>query len=314
MGIVVDLANSDAHFEAPTILTSSDLGFNQFVYDMPSWAVSFAIKFDPDPNKGIGGAPQDSELWEIGIVQNLLFERILFEYSGVPVFSTEFTAPTVDILDNSFDRPFYSSPELGPNRRKTRAVTHIWYSSQGYGELLDPSSTSGVRVNNMPNLLDMWDQPSGGVLLRRNGSLLNRVEKVLCFQTWLVARKKGLFSLPAGSSQIKALRDAFIPALLRPAVQSTIVLAHVPAFTLTFWLTITGPGKGFVPTPTFDYGVYGENGFLPKKRINHAFQTIMGPLPSVSANLGDGGRFPITIGRASAEQARNWLSVNGLAA
>jgi hypothetical protein len=314
MGIVVDLAKSDAHFEAPKILGPSAFGFRKFAFDMPSWLTSFAIKFDPDPNKGIGGAPQDSELWEIGIVQNLLFERHSYEYAGIPVLRKEFTTPTVDMVDNSFDRPFYSSPEFDTNRRTTRAVAHIWYSSQGYGELLDPSSSSGVLANNNPGLLDMWDQPSGGVLLRRNGSLLSRVEKVLCFQAWLVARRKGPFSRPHGSAQIQTLREAFIPAILRPYGQSTIVLAHVPAFTLTFWFTITGPGTGKDLTPTFRYGVYGENGFFPRRPINRTFESIMGPLPSVRPNLGDGGRMPITVGSASAEQARNWLNVNGLAA
>jgi hypothetical protein len=309
MGITVDLTKSFARFEAPLILTRNDFGFNNFGYNMPSWEISFAINFNPDPNKGIGGAPQDAELWEIGIVQNLLFERMLYEYTDTPAFRAEFKRSRVDIVDNSFDRPFYSSPDVGSGRRKIRPVAHIWYSSQGYGEVLDPSNSSGVQTNNQPDSLNMWDQPSGGVLLRRDGSLLKRIEKVLSFQAWLVVRKKGPFSLSPGLAQVQALRDSLIPALMRPFVESTVVLAQVPAFTLTFWLTIIDP-PALGKDPTFDYGVYGEDGFLPKKPINHKFKSILGPLPSADPKLG--GNVPVMIGPPAAEQARTWLSANSL--
>jgi hypothetical protein len=182
MGIVVDLAKSDAKFDDPLVIASADLTFgNPLNYDMASWVASFGIGFDPDPNQGLGGAPQDSELWDIGIVQNLLYERLLFEYSGLPVLQKEFTTATVDRLENNLDSPFYSTPVFDSTRRKSRAVAHIWYTSQGYGELLDPSSGSGVRTNNKPDLLDMYDQPGAGVSQLRGNSLLIRVEKVLCF-------------------------------------------------------------------------------------------------------------------------------------
>ena len=312
MGIVVDLAKSDAKFDDPLAIVGADLvmGF-PLNYDMPSWVASFGIGFDPDPNQGIGGTPQDSKLWDIGIVQNLLYERLLFEYAGMPVLQKEFTTVTVDRLENNLDSPFYSSPVFDSTRRKTRAVAHIWYSSQGYGELLDPSSSSGVRTNNKPDLLDMYDQPGAGVSQLRAGSLLMRVEKVLCFQIWLVARKFGMFSLPPKLGPIQALRGALAPALLGASAQSMIVLAHIPAFTLRFWYTVTGPPTMLGGSPQFTYGVYGENGFSPKKPIDHRI-TSLGPLPSVSPMLGDGGRIPVVTGPASIVQARNWLNANGL--
>jgi hypothetical protein len=313
MGIVVDLAKSDAKFDDPLAIVDADLVMGQPLnYDMQSWVASFGIRFDPDPNQGTGGAPQDSELWDIGIVQNLLYERLLFEYARLPVLETEFTTATVDRLENDFDSPFYSAPVFDSTRFQTRAVAHIWYSSQGYGELLDPSSSSGVRTNNKPDLLDMFDQPGAGVSQQRNGSLLIRVEKVLCFQIWLVARKFGMFSHPPKLGPIQALRAAFAPVLQPASSQNTIVLAHVPAFTLRFWYNVTGPPTGGLGAgPQFAYGVYGENGFLPKKPMNHRI-TGLGSRPSVIPMLGDGGRRPVMTGPASIVQARNWLNKNGL--
>lgn len=217
MGIVVDLDRSNIVFKEPNALDQrTTIGQNTVDYQLYSFAIQFGIKFDPDPKIGLGGAPTDPELYRIGIVQNVLHERLFFQYEKQDerskrtvkrVFEKTSDHPAVDIVENTFDRPFYSTPSFDSNKRKTRPVSTIWYTPQGYGELLNPYSKSGVAIDNRPDTLDMWDQPGGGAFFTLpDGAMLMRMEKVLGFQAWLVVKQ--------------ALK-------IDP-------LAHVPAFSLMF--------------------------------------------------------------------------------
>jgi hypothetical protein len=308
MGVVVDIVKSKLEFEDPQLLDKRTAlaGQNFVSYEFFSFKIQFGISFDPDSAKGLGGAPNEAEIWKIGIVQNLLFERYLFEFADGATFRNEFTSPILDFKDSSFDPPFYGSPDL---RYKTRPAANIWYTSQGYGELLDPSSPTGVATNNRPEILNTLDQPQNSVVYRRQGSIIRRIEETNTFQAWLVAKKIGPFSSP-----LTTVRDAFIPSVIRHdmKIETTRVLAHIPAFTLKFWfetdLRNFRPQSSF-DTPTFQYGVFVENG-ISKSPVNH-ITGIRSP-PVQFAMTGDGGRLPILSGPAAVGRSNIWMRSNGL--
>ena len=311
MGVVVDIAKSKIEFEDPQLLDQrTGLVGKSVSYEFFTFKIQFGITFDPDPAKGLGGAPKEAEIWKIGIVQNLLFERYLFAFEDGSTFRKEFTSPTLDFKGTSFDRPFYGSPDLGASGRfNTRPVANIWYTSQGYGELLNPSSPTGVATNNMPEILNTWDQPQNYVVSKRQGSIIRRIEETNTFQAWLVAKKTGPFSSP-----ITALRDAFVPQIIRRDMQidTTKVLAHIPAFTMKFWLETDL--RNFKPdgfnAPTFQYGAFVENG-ISKSAPDHRIAGVR----SETARLalpGDGGRPPILFGPMAAGRSDTWMRSNGL--
>jgi hypothetical protein len=229
-------------------------------------------------------------------VHNVLHERLFFQYEKEDerskrtvkrVFERVSDHPAVDIVENTFDRPFYSTPSFDSNKRKTRPVSTIWYTAQGYGELLNPYSKSGVAIDNRPDALDMWDQPGGGAFFTLpDGAMLMRMEKVLGFQAWLVVKQ--------------ALKIE--------------VLAHIPAFSLMFWFeTIT---KGFRPknsfdTPPFKYGIYMEDGFVSSRKLDYKNEGI-GSVSKMRAVAGKGARNPVVTGPAASEGALQWLAANNL--
>jgi len=287
MGLVVDMTRSGIDFSDPLLLTDYNMDgiHNVFDYELFSFGIKFGIAFDPDPKKGIGGSPNDAELWRVGIVQNILYERLTFEYENTPVFEAEFKSPAVDVVPGTFDSPFYAGPVFGKNTRNTRPVSNMWYTSQGYGELLNPYNASGVQTNNKPELLDMWDEPQGGAYVRhpKSGGVLRRMEKIVSFQTWLVAR-----------------------------TPNTVVLAHVPAFSLMFWLKTDAKFKPKLSfdTPKFEYGMYGKKGVFSAK-IDYGIKKI-GPSPDVRVALGNGGRNPLMLGPPGLERVTKWLAQSGL--
>src|SRR6266446_6115054 len=153
MGIVVDLKRSSITFGNPLLLAQvSTFGRDDLVFPMHSFEVTFGISFDPDPRKGIGGAPAEPELWKIGIVQNQVWARSVWEYDGDEKYVIQFYDPAVDVLEEAhLSKPFYGDPDLdSSNRRPQRPYSVLWYTSQGYGELLSPISASGVNTNNKP--------------------------------------------------------------------------------------------------------------------------------------------------------------------
>jgi hypothetical protein len=241
-----------------------------------------------------------------------IIRRLRFEYENNHIFAKEFNFPAVDIVESTFDRPFYSSPVFGNNALNTRPVSHIWYTSQGYGELLNPNNPSGVQTNNKPDSFSMWDQPGGGASFRLpDFSAVKRVEKIIAFQTWLVAIKTGLFS---SSPELSHVRDAFFPKLFRESPSSVSMLAHIPPFSLMFWLETDlahfQPKNSF-DTPSFSWGVYGINGYIPGRRIDRSIREL-GPSRTIRPKLGDGGRWPVLSGPTAKERADQFLSSNGL--
>src|SRR6516164_5616864 len=108
MGIVVEFDRSKATFEGPA---PGDIGITDnrrgFGYDMYSFDIQFGIKFDPDSNIGLGGNPPSEQSWRIGIIQNVLQERLFFEYEELTAnpskktFEKVFQLAETDVVANA---------------------------------------------------------------------------------------------------------------------------------------------------------------------------------------------------------------------
>jgi hypothetical protein len=291
MGIVVDLKRSKIAFGDPLLLDPvTTFGRDIIEFPLHPFEISFGVSFDPDPKKGVGGAPADAELWKIGIVQNELWGRSVWEYDGDEKYAILVHDPAVDVLDEALlSKPFYADPYLGSDRRQQRPYSVLWYTSQGYGELLSPNSASGVNTNNKPETFNMFDQPTGIAFNRspKKGSWISRIERKLVFQAWLVAQT--------------------------PNKKDAIVLAHVPPFALCFWFETDL--KNFHPSysfdyPKFDYGMYVEKGVSPAP-VNRTVKGI-GPTPDLNVALGNGGTNPYLKGLTANERNRKLLREKGM--
>jgi hypothetical protein len=284
MGIVVDLNRSGIKFDdkSMTILDRRGLAsFTDMTYEFFPFEVTFGISFDPDPKNGIGAAPKEPELWRIGIVQNELWSRSVEEYYGGDKYVIEFHDSAPDCTPET--KPFYAEPQVGsgkqPGFMEMRPYSDIWYTAQGYGELLSPIDPIGVNTNNKPDSLNIKDRPSGVAFSRsrKTNTWLKRIEQKSIFQSWLVAKTE---NNPDG-----------------------IVLAHVPPFAFCFWLETNL--KNYHPTysyeyPPFDYGVYAESGFSPAA-VNRKI-SLIGATPDLKVALGDGGRKPSMKGITANER------------
>jgi hypothetical protein len=139
MGIVANLDQSKATFASPA---PGDIGVTDdssaFGFDMYSFDIQFGIKFDPDPNIGLGGSPPSEQSWQIGIIQNVLQERLFFEYQELTANPSTKTFTRVfqfenDIVEHAKSSPFYDDQktQLGGSAVR-RPSGDIIYSSKGY--------------------------------------------------------------------------------------------------------------------------------------------------------------------------------------
>ena len=280
MGIVVDLQRSGINFKDPVILPDPmDVIHNQLVLEMHAFEAKFGIAFDPDPKIGVGGAPADEDLWRVGIIQNVVYEKLHYEYVGKSPFDVEFKDAVVDSCDKGTYFPFVCDPDFQPPVE--RPVADIWYTSQGYGELLNPYNASGVATTNKPDSFNTSDQPNLVTKLRlTTRSIIKRAEKMTSFQLWLVARTP----------------------------RATHVLAHIPPFTLVYWLETTSALKSDLSTetPSYKYEYYGENGIVKKVRPSGS------GTPSIRASLGVGVKSPVMTGIRANKRIRDWANSKGL--
>jgi hypothetical protein len=297
MGIVADINRSEIKFSDPGVPYGAlDPIHRQVTYDMQNFTIAFGVSFDPDPKKGIGGAPADPDLWRIGIVQNVLFHHLHVEYENKNVFEKVWRDPVLDFKVGTIDKPFFGDAELTADRLKQRTVADVWVTPQGYGELLNPYNKSGVATNNLPDSFNLWDEPAGGANLRfKDGSMIKRLEKVVSFQTWLVAKTK-----VDNNGRI---------------ADRVEVLAHIPVFSLAFWLETTPAPKKKIATsldvPPYDWAMFGKNGFLDPKKMDRK-KTGFGDSPDVKPALGNGGKMPVLFGMSGNERANAYLTDNDL--
>jgi hypothetical protein len=241
MGIVVDLSRSKVTFKEGLLFSNLNPIKNFFSYEMHSFAIEFGIAFDPDPAKGFGGATKNPDDWRIGIVQNVLYEGISFVFHGGKPLVFENHGSRVDMVDGAKFFPFYANPNP-KGAPPTQPVADTTITPGGFGQVHS-------RIDKKPEVLNSWDQPSGGGVYKQ-GSIIQRYEKTVSFQAWLVARKPGLFSrLVHGGDHI---------------------LAHIPAFSLSFWFETDlshYKHSQWPDPPDYKWGAYGEAGYFPNKKV-----------------------------------------------
>ena len=287
MGIVADIPNTTVNFKNPKkgipMLPISNL----FLCVQHAFDMTFAFKFDSNPKKGVGGSPQLRDLWQIGIVQNVLFEMYNFEYDDGSTFKVEFKDAAVD-SGAAIYPPFYGDPayipacKIDPILKCDRyipimvPVSDVWITKTGYTDFPDPWTNA---TDNRPTSLDMIDEPFFGARLRlKNGALISRAESITAFQTWLVAQRG----------------------------QQTEVLATVPPFSLVFWLqTQPSPGLLSIGTPPHSFAFYGENGISRKVKAS-------GGVANITPRAGNGGRTPVLTGETANDRANKWIKSVGL--
>jgi hypothetical protein len=296
------------------------IGFDQnsnFTYKMHSFEIEYGVKFDKDPENGLGGSPTTEESWRLGIIQNVLFQRFLFVYEDQAhkrprqVFERQFPLPDIDTIPGSTNFPFYGDQKVEPGKPITRPGTEITYSSNGYRE----ATSKGSTFDNSPNRFNMWDQPEGSAPLMKDNEAftLRTLERLIILQSWLVAIKTGEFHGPSPS--LDKVRELVIPKVLRDAGMRAVPIASFPAFGSIFFAEMdlahfnhNYAGK----TPDFRWGLSGFTGFFPATRIDHKLSK-KGPLPTSTALLGSGGRVPVTTGVAGAiKPDEAWLNSLGL--
>jgi hypothetical protein len=284
MGITVDLERSGIKFEDPLFLTSDAINgiTNQVEYSLHSFSVEFGLKFVANPK--IGFAPAKAGEFRIGIIQNAIYEELLYEYEDGSKFPYKSDKLTIDAVAGSKGMPFYEDTVVSPNRMTVKAYADVLITPDGYGEL--PNPRSGGSLTNAPDLLNSWDQPGAPPPARYNGAWIKGIEKILSFQIWL------------------AVQDG----------QNFTTLAYIPPFTLAFWLETKKPKPGkprySFSSPDFDYGVYGVNGYKTHT-INHTIKKI-GSSPSIEPASGDGHRAPMTSGPLGGDLTNQALQKMGL--
>lgn len=283
MGIIADIEATEVSFTNPKNSDPMDAINNRFSCVQHAFEMTFALKFDA--NKGIGPVRGGTEDWQIGIVQNALFQRYSFEYEGGLRFTKEFPGAAVD-SGSTKSFPFYNDPvavsacKLDPvlNCKKMipimTPVATVTITPQGYSD--KPVPTSGSISKNSPDSLNIIDEPYFGArLFLKNGALILEAETIIAFQAWLVAQRDG----------------------------HTHVLSTILPFSLAFWLKTT-PAKGSsgIYVPPYKFSFYGQNGVHHKVRYDDS-----GPQASVGSALGDGGRKPVMTGQTAGDRANDWV-------
>lgn len=296
MGLLPDLQYGQAHFNDPTDETVVDLLDGGFINVMHAFDIEFYFKFAP--NGGIGGAPQMREQWKVGIVQNVIFEYVRYEYEGKNkdgkrnIFEKQFVNACLDSTATK-SLPFYGEPVFipGPSldgvpSKKmvplTTPVVDIWLTSKGYGSALNPADPSGVKITNEPSSVDIMDEPKfGGRTHLASGAMIKRADRIVSFQAWLVA--------------IKGTQRE--------------VLASCEPFSLVSNLTFDDREKNKDyggGTPDYKSSYHGTKG------ITNILRTNKQGTPAIGLTIGNGGRDPVFSGNSANDRGRSWLRENDL--
>ena len=290
MGLLPDLHYGRPNFTDPKDGTEINLLDGGFTNLMHAFAIEFYFKFDP--KLGIGGVTPMKEQWQVGIVQNVIFEHMRYEYEGGVVFDQEFVNPILDsTATKSF--PFYGEPVFVPGpslygipSKKmtplTVPVVNIWLTSKGYGTALNPRDPSGVAITNEPSSVDIMDEPKfGGRTQLGNRAMIKKADHIMSFQAWLIAIK---------------------------GTQSE-VLASCEPFSLVSNLTFEKRdkkkeyGRG---TPKYTSTYHGTKG------IERHLRTKVSGTPDIAIVAGNGGRSPVLSGDTANARGRSWLHTNNL--
>jgi len=291
MGLVVDLSMSGCDVD-PKQVPNPDFNVisNTAIFSMSSFKTRFGFRFD---KKSGAPAPKKTELWRVGIVQNVLYEKMRFEYQGRRPIVAEFSRPAVDSEGiGSFPfcneqlyasrKDLYGGTIVNPNRYVPVMVPfrEVYYNPNGFGELVQPWSSFPDDVVLMPSAqVNAIDAPFFGCKLRADddGALL-KAEQIVTFGIWLVAMDY----------------DQRQPAQ---------VLAHVETFSLIYSVTLT-PGSSALSYPGFSYFYYATAG-APKTA-----SARLGGGGAPSFRVRAGGTRPLLKGETANNRDQAWANVH----
>jgi hypothetical protein len=295
MGIIADTANYDLSLtDPPGGWVDMNMVGNYFTCFQQHAELTFGLKFDTNPRNGVGGTAPSTppfQNWEIGIVQNVLFEMYNFEYENHLTFTKTFPTQVLDSVAQ-IHQGFYSDPYalsfcvpggVKCSTQAVRAAEDIVISATGYDYFTDPFTNTAS--GNKPSSLTMVDDPRFSSKLRFGTSTILRAESITAFQVWLVARRG-----PAAS----------------PAALS--VLASLGPFSIVMSMTTQGSTGSLLSTPSYSVQAYAQTGI--SRAVNRS--PNFSPGVKLSIQAGSGGTAPIMTGTTANMRALAWLNQNGL--
>lgn len=249
------------------------------------------------PRARLAPPPRRAEPWRIGLVQNVLYERILVEYREQEPYEVTWSRSALDIGSEAY-RPFYNEPYVvtvtlpsaAPgitqpivSRESIIAVHEVRYGPRGFGMLLDPWDPDGYSpLPNQVLRLRMEDRP---FLILRNwyGSELVRAEQVLVMRFWIIA----------------------IGPSTRP-----VVIGHSPPFTLVAWMQLA-PRQFLTLQPSPTWGSYDLPGATtriirdPARIAALQQRDVLRPIPGP-------GPVPLLTGTSANARTGAWIEAQGL--
>jgi hypothetical protein len=257
----------------------STIGFGSYAFDMGVLDCRFMIGFNP--RGGVGGTPATPQQVTIGIVQNVVFERMVLTY-GSTEFSVDFPGAALDTIAN-FYTPFYADPDLGSGM--AQSSEDIWLTANGYDRIIDPFDPTGKGASNTPGLLELADQPSLGLRLRLDdGSMLTSAERIIALQQWVIVQQNG----------------------------RNLTIASAGPFSMVYWMNVQSMGST-LGLPSFHYAGFGADGIFKRKDLaKDEFQATSNA--STKFQLGNGGRNPVFGGQTANDRGLDWVTRNGLVA
>jgi hypothetical protein len=184
------------------------------------------VRFERDSRSG-PPTPKRDEQWQVGLVQNVLFDRIVLTYRGFTPFVATFGSPILDAGSRE-NLPFYGPPEWLTIRRRRVALgqqkagdeqfifvpaTAFNYGPSGISSLLLDPYPANPRVRTYAPIdtameVSFEDAPALEIPRFHERGELMHAQRVLALQFWVVARS--------------------------PSKQP-FVLAHSPQFSLDVW-------------------------------------------------------------------------------
>lgn len=269
-----------------------------WIQPLPRYSYDADVEFNARAH--LAPAPRQIEPWRIGVVQNVLYERILIEYLDEDPYTVTWSRSALDIGSESY-RPFYNGPYVIEGRilvsvdgidREVEyrvpviAVHEVLYGPRGLGVLYDPWDPSGYSLQpNQILRISMEDQPAHAI---RNsyGSELVRAERLMILRFWIIAM--GPRSRP-------------------------VVLGASPPFTLVAWMRLAQRQyRALQPRPAWgSYSLTGTHTRIIERREQiESLQSRGEPLRPLPAQ-GDTPT-PLLTGTSANARGLEWMRRNNL--
>lgn len=195
MGLLIDLDKSSLTF-APSKTQSLHEVENKFWFDSVRADIQFSFAFEPGSSDGVP-PPKRPENWRVGIVMNVVYASLYFQYEGMKPISHEFTKPLLDSAADTKYLPFVHQPVMGsaklvdPNLPNIAVpimtpVRDVVFSPDGIREdrfSRRPDQHLDVRYVDVPRY--------GGILFTKGGAWIRDARSIVTLGIWCVAMPVG---------------------------------------------------------------------------------------------------------------------------